>query len=104
LPTRWCFYSSAFLITYPRDRIRTILILGWFSRVTFIPAIVLVGIWFLTQVFSQIGALAQTQAGGVAYMAHIGGFVFGLILGRLFEPHRQRTEQGSDRTDWWNTP
>jgi len=88
---------GAFLITYPRDRIRTILILGWFSRVAFIPAIVLVGIWFLTQVFSQIGALAQTQAGGVAYMAHIGGFVFGMLLGRLFESRRRRSEQGLER-------
>ena len=90
---------GVFLITYPRDRIRTILLLGWFSRITFIPAIVLVGIWFLIQVFSQIGALAQTQAGGVAYMAHIGGFVFGLLLGRLFESRRRRTQQGLDRTD-----
>ena len=90
---------GVFLITYPRDRIRTVLLLGWFSRITFIPAIVLVGIWFLIQVFSQIGALAQTQAGGVAYMAHIGGFVFGLLLGRLFESRRRRTQQGLDRTD-----
>jgi membrane associated rhomboid family serine protease len=95
---------GAFLITYPRDRIRTILLFGWFSRITLVPAIVLVGIWFLTQVFSQIGALAQTQAGGVAYMAHIGGFAFGLILGRLFESRRRRAEQGLDRTDWRNTP
>jgi membrane associated rhomboid family serine protease len=95
---------GVFLITYPRDRIRTILLFGWFSRITFIPAIVLVGIWFLTQVFSQIGTLAQTQTGSVAYMAHIGGFVFGLILGRLFESRRRRAEQGLDRTDWRDTP
>ena len=69
-----------FLITYPRDRIRTVLLLGWFTQVTFIPAILLVGIWFLTQVFSELGALVQTQQGGVAYMAHIGGFVFGALL------------------------
>jgi membrane associated rhomboid family serine protease len=90
---------GVFLITYPRDRIRTVLLFGWFSRITLIPAIVLVGMWFLTQVFSQIGALAQTQAGGVAYMAHIGGFVFGLISGRLFESRRRRAQQGLDRTD-----
>jgi membrane associated rhomboid family serine protease len=60
-------------------------------------------LWFLTQVFSQIGALAQTQAGGVAYMAHIGGFVFGLILGRLSESRQRRAEQGLDRTEWPDT-
>jgi hypothetical protein len=68
---------GAFLITYPRDRIRTVVLLGYFARVTFIPAVILVGLWFLTQLFSEIGALTQVQSGGVAYMAHVGGFVFG---------------------------
>ncbi len=86
---------GAFLITYPRDRIRTVLILGWFIRITFLPAILLVGLWFLTQLFSEVGALAQAQGGGgVAYMAHVGGFVFGLLLGRLFENRRRRRLQG----------
>ena len=85
---------GAFMITYPRDRIRTVLLLGWFSRVTFIPSVVLVGIWFLTQVFSEVGALAQMQTGGVAYMAHIGGFVCGMVFGRLFESRRRRAAQG----------
>jgi membrane associated rhomboid family serine protease len=85
---------GAFLITYPRDRIRTVLLLGWFSQITFVPAIVLVGIWFLTQVLDEIGALVQTQTGGVAYMAHIGGFLFGMLFARLFETRQRRFEQG----------
>jgi membrane associated rhomboid family serine protease len=85
---------GAFLITYPRDRIRTVLLLGWFSQVTFVPAIILVGLWFLTQLFSEVGALVQTQTGGVAYMAHVGGFVFGAIVARLFESRRRREQQG----------
>ena len=85
---------GAFLITYPRDRIRTILFLGWFVQVAFIPAILLVGFWFLTQLFSEVGALAQVQSGGVAYMAHIGGFIFGALTARLFESHRRRWQQG----------
>ncbi|HUX76654.1 MAG TPA: rhomboid family intramembrane serine protease [Anaerolineae bacterium] len=85
---------GAFLITYPRDRIRTVLLLGWFSQVAFVPAIVLVGLWFLTQVFSEVGALVQTQTGGVAYMAHVGGFAFGAIAARLFESRRRRAQQG----------
>jgi len=84
---------GAFLITYPRDRIRTILFLGWFARVTFIPAIVLVGFWFLTQLFSEVGALAQVQSGGVAYMAHIGGFIFGMLACRIFESSQRRHQQ-----------
>lgn len=85
---------GAFLITYPRDRIRTILFLGWFARVTFIPAIILVGFWFLMQLFSEVGALAQVQSGGVAYMAHIGGFIFGALTARLFESRQRRQQQG----------
>jgi membrane associated rhomboid family serine protease len=85
---------GAFIITYPRDRIRTVLLLGWFSQVTFVPAIVLVGLWFLTQVFSEVGAVVQTQTGGVAYMAHVGGFAFGAIAARLFESRRRRAQQG----------
>jgi len=85
---------GAFLITYPRDRIRTVLLFGWFARVTFVPAILLVGMWFLTQVFSQVGAVVEMQTGGVAYMAHIGGFLFGAVTARLFESRRRRADQG----------
>jgi len=84
---------GAFLITYPRDRIRTVLLLGWFTRLTFIPAVILMGFWFLIQVFSGVGALVEVQAGGVAYMAHIGGFVFGAVFARFFETRQRRMEQ-----------
>jgi membrane associated rhomboid family serine protease len=85
---------GAFLITYPRDRIRTILFLFIFVQVTLIPAILLVGFWFLVQFFSEVGALAQVQGGGVAYMAHIGGFAFGALTARLFESRKRRWQQG----------
>jgi membrane associated rhomboid family serine protease len=83
---------GAFLITYPRDRIRTLLLLGWFIRVTFLPAVVLVGVWFLIQLISQVGAFAAMSQGGVAYLAHIGGFIFGMITARLFE-NKERVDQ-----------
>ncbi len=76
---------GAFIITFPRDRIKTVLILGIFVRVTLIPAALLIGVWFLLQVFSQVGSVAGVESGGVAYMAHIGGFIFGAIAGRWFE-------------------
>jgi len=87
---------GAFLVTYPRDKIRTVLLLGWFTRVAFIPAIVLVGLWFLIQLFNGVGALsaAGAQGGsGVAYMAHVGGFIFGAVLARLFERPERIAEQ-----------
>jgi membrane associated rhomboid family serine protease len=86
---------GAFLITYPRDKIRTVVFLGWFARIAFLPAILMVGLWFLTQLFSEVGALAQVGGDqGVAYMAHIGGFAFGMLVCRLFESRRRRRLQG----------
>ena len=83
---------GAFLITYPSDQIRALLIFGWFARITFIPAALLIGLWFIIQFFSQVGAVADVQAGGVAYTAHVGGFVFGVITARIFE-HFGRTAE-----------
>jgi membrane associated rhomboid family serine protease len=86
---------GAFLITFPRDRIRTVVFLGWFVTVSFVPAILLVGFWFIIQLFSEIGSLAQRRAGvGVAYMAHIGGIVFGIAFARLFESRKRLIEMG----------
>ena len=75
---------GAFLVTYPRDQIKSILIIFIFVRITFIPAILLIGVWFLSQVV-QAGQVAQVQSGGVAYLAHIGGCIFGAVTARLFE-------------------
>lgn len=74
---------GAFLIMYPRDQIKSILVIFIFLRVTFIPACLLIGFWFLTQVINA-GRVAQVQSGGVAYLAHIGGFIFGVAIARLF--------------------
>jgi membrane associated rhomboid family serine protease len=59
-------------------------------RITFIPAALLIGFWFLTQLFSA-GEVAQVQTGGVAYLAHIGGFIFGAASARLFESAQRRS-------------
>src|SRR6201981_3821062 len=79
---------GAFLVTYPRDRIRAVLVIFVFVRVQYIPAALLIGVWILTQLF-HAGAVAHVQTGGVAYLAHIGGFIFGAATARLFEGSRQ---------------
>jgi membrane associated rhomboid family serine protease len=75
---------GAFLVTYPRDQIKAILIIFVFVRITFIPAIVLIGFWFLTQLFN-LGSVTEAQTGGVAYAAHVAGAVFGALTARFFE-------------------
>jgi membrane associated rhomboid family serine protease len=75
---------GAFLVTYPRDRIRSVLVIIVFFSITYIPAVLLIGVWFLLQFFS-LGAITQQGGGGVAYAAHVGGFIFGCVTARLFE-------------------
>ena len=75
---------GGFIVTYPRDRIKSVLFILVFARITFIPAAVLIGFWFLIQLF-HAGTVAQTQTGGVAYLAHVGGFLFGAVTARFFE-------------------
>jgi membrane associated rhomboid family serine protease len=84
---------GAFIVTYPRDRIRSILIIFIFVRIALIPAAVLIGFWFLSQLIDA-GTVADVQTGGVAYMAHIGGFIFGAVTARLFENPRRIAWQG----------
>jgi membrane associated rhomboid family serine protease len=86
---------GAFLVTYPRDRIRSLLMIFIFVRVTFIPAALLIGFWFLFQLFDA-GSVADVQTGGVAYFAHIGGFIFGAITARLFEDPRRIRGSGDE--------
>jgi len=81
---------GAFLVTYPADQIRTLVFFGIFFRTTFIPAALLIGIWFVIQLFNQVGSVADVQGGGVAY---VGGCIFGAITARPFE-RSLRSNQG----------
>ena len=75
---------GAFLATFPTDEIRAVLAIFVFVRITYIPAILFIGVWFLLQLWNA-GQIAPQQSAGVAYLAHIGGMLFGLIFARLFQ-------------------
>jgi membrane associated rhomboid family serine protease len=68
---------AAYLILFPQAQIRTVIGYGFITRV---PAIVMIGLWALIQIVSGVGSLGGSDVGGVAYWAHIGGFISGLIL------------------------
>ncbi|MFZ0693161.1 MAG: rhomboid family intramembrane serine protease [Alphaproteobacteria bacterium] len=71
---------GAFLVLYPRDRIRTLLFFGFFVTMAYVPAVLLIGFWFVIQLLGAgIGAVAQVNTGGIAYLAHVSGAVFGAI-------------------------
>lgn len=68
---------GAYLLLYPKAKIDILLILIIFFKVFTVPAWVMLGIWAVLQLF---GGISATEAGGVAYMAHLGGFVAGIIV------------------------
>jgi membrane associated rhomboid family serine protease len=84
---------GAYLVMFPRNRVRTILPLGFIWTIVELPAVLVLGFWIVIQIASQYTAMSSarhTNQGGVAYMAHIGGFVSGLILCFFF---RRREKQ-----------
>ncbi len=73
---------GAYVVLFPSSRILTLVPLGFLSRIIHVPALVFLGFWFLLQ-FLYAGA-ASGQRGGVAWLAHVGGFVAGLVLVWVF--------------------
>jgi membrane associated rhomboid family serine protease len=75
---------GAYLVMYPRSRILTFVPLGFFMRLTLVPASIVLGFWFILQLFSGLLTLGGPDVGGVAVWAHVGGFVFGVVIAALF--------------------
>ncbi len=74
---------GAYLVRFPRARVLTLVILGYFIRVMRVPAFLLLGLWFLIQLLNGIPSLGGGVSGGVAWFAHIGGFAAGAIGAKL---------------------
>ncbi|MEI2581879.1 rhomboid family intramembrane serine protease [Scytonema sp. PRP1] len=79
---------GAYIIRFPHARVMSLVFLGFFITTIRVPALLLIGIFFIQNVISglanlQAAANMSVETGGVAYWAHIGGFVFGVILGPL---------------------
>jgi membrane associated rhomboid family serine protease len=90
---------GAYFVLYPRSRIVTLIPLFFFFQVIEVPAIFFLGVWFLMQFLSGVGSLGATigrSTGGIAFWAHVAGFVAGITGVALFRrPERQRVE-------WWH--
>jgi membrane associated rhomboid family serine protease len=105
---------AAYLVLFPLARVRTIIFFIIFFTIVTLPAIVLIGVWFLLQFFDGVAALSNVQQGmgGVAYFAHVGGFLMGLVITLLWRPwlrppanvsypYLPRYPGSADRTEWW---
>jgi len=77
---------GAYILLYPRVRVHTLIILPIYITTVTLPAYVMLGYWALLQILSGLGSLGDIEkgGGGVAFFAHVGGFVVGLALVRLF--------------------
>jgi membrane associated rhomboid family serine protease len=84
---------AGYFVLFPSASVRTLLILGPFITMTRIPAIIMIGFWFVTQLLAGVAGLGQTeQTSGVAFWAHIGGFIIGIPLVLVLrQPQRSPT-------------
>lgn len=76
---------GAYYILYPNSRIRTLLVLFIFVTIVDIPAAFMLGYWFILQVISSSGSIsAAASSGGIAFFAHVGGFITGALFATIF--------------------
>jgi membrane associated rhomboid family serine protease len=82
---------GAYIVLHPRARVLTLVFIIFFVTIIEIPAIFMLGLWFVQQAFFAARDLSDPLggAGGVAYWAHVGGFVFGLVTIRMFARRRR---------------
>ncbi len=89
---------GGYLLLFPRARVLTVIFIIFFFTILELPAILILGFWFLQQVLFGYFDLANPTGGGggVAYFAHIGGFVFGLLAIKLFATRRRNRRGGGE--------
>lgn len=79
---------GAYLVFFPGSRVRTLIYVGFFITFVRLSAFIVIGLWFALQLVSGLESLnpSQVQMGGVAYFAHVGGFVAGLVIALILRP------------------
>ena len=75
---------GAYLLLFPSARVRVLFFFGFFIRTIYVPAAIVLGLWIVLQVFNAAFNLGG-EGGGVAWFAHVGGFLAGLVLIKIFQ-------------------
>jgi membrane associated rhomboid family serine protease len=97
---------GAYALLYPRAHVHMFVFLGFYMTTVAVPAIYMLGYWFLLQLLSGLPRLTGEQLGGVAFWAHVGGFVAGLVLVMAFrqrdrlDAHRNQVPRQTARNRW----
>jgi membrane associated rhomboid family serine protease len=87
---------GGYLVMFPRHRVLSLVPIFFFLQLIELPAIVVLGFWFVLQLFNGVGSISSEVAGGVAYWAHVGGFVLGVVVALLF----YRPQRRAQPADW----
>lgn len=88
---------GAYALLFPHARIHTLLFFGLFIKIVRIPALIVIGFWAIIQVVNGLISQGFLPQGGVAWFAHVGGFLTGLVTIKLWHP--RRIERGSDMSE-----
>ncbi len=88
---------GAYIVLFPHGKVRTLVFFGFFGQIILVPAWVMIGIWFALQLFSGFASLGAPDVGGVAFWAHVGGFVAGAVLVWLFRDRDSVARQNAIR-------
>jgi len=81
---------GAYIILFPHARVHTLIFLGFFVQVVRLPALFVIGFWIVIQFLNGIISSGSVAQGGVAWFAHIGGFVFGILMIKVFLMARKK--------------
>jgi membrane associated rhomboid family serine protease len=98
---------GAYLVFFPTAQVRTLIFIGFFVTLIRVFAFIVIGLWFVLQLFDSFVSLnpANVQSGGVAYAAHVGGFITGLVIALLARPlTRRRAPKGTSYPYWPQHP
>jgi membrane associated rhomboid family serine protease len=91
---------GAYLLLYPNARVLVLVPLGFYAQLVRLPAVWVLGLWFLIQLLSS--ALTNPEGGGVAWFAHIGGFVAGVLLVPVFKRRKVKLFQPIHGSRRWH--
>lgn len=91
---------GAYLVFFPHHKVKTLIPLGFFWTTVNVSASFMLVYWFVIQLFSGLGSIADTQTGGVAFWAHIGGFAFGYIVAKIYRIIKSKKTQEGKVMDW----
>jgi membrane associated rhomboid family serine protease len=94
---------GAYAVKYPSARVYTLLLLWPFLRVAVLPAWLLLGFWFALQLVGGMGSLGAASGAGIAWFAHVGGFIAGMVLVALLGGRERREARRREwETDSWH--